>query len=212
MAGTNPIQSADGHADPTRQMLEELDALMERMLSLPVNDLESLSNLPKPDLPDLSPGLASFDPSAQVAEDVPDALAPPSVAAAPPPAARIPSYSFSEQEREQADANPFREQQPSAFDQQFPQEEDPLPPPLILKRPEPVLAPAATARLVRPAGHGVWLQPLQWANNLFDQTTQKLGGLGAWLRGQHGRAVLGFLGLAFLLLALLLWLRDWFGL
>jgi hypothetical protein len=35
-------------------------------------------------------------------------------------------------------------------------------------------------------------------NRTFDRSTAWLGGLGRWLRGEHGRALIGWMGVAML--------------
>ncbi len=58
MASGKPIQDPPGlHA--TRQMLDELDALMERMLALPVNDAEEATPPPTAALPPAPPPLTA---------------------------------------------------------------------------------------------------------------------------------------------------------
>ena len=48
MSNKTPNEAA---LQSTRQMLDELDSLMERMLSLPVNDLEDAAPFPKEVVP-----------------------------------------------------------------------------------------------------------------------------------------------------------------
>jgi hypothetical protein len=56
-----------------------------------------------------------------------------------------------------------------------------------------------------------FILPLVWGNRLFDRGTLMLGDSGSWLRTPMGRSALGMIGLV-LLTAALLWLaRDWFG-
>jgi hypothetical protein len=56
-------------------------------------------------------------------------------------------------------------------------------------------------------GRFVWpLVPFNW---LFDVLTAPLGPAGRWLRGEHGRTLLGFTGLALLLAAAVVGVLDW---
>lgn len=51
--------------------------------------------------------------------------------------------------------------------------------------------------------------PLVPPNWLFDVATTPLGPAGGWLRGEHGRMLLGFTGLALLLAAAVVGVLDW---
>jgi hypothetical protein len=71
MSSSRPPRSPDAGTNPTRQMLDELDALMERMLSLPVDELDTSLPAPQPSLLTLEqPGAGVADvPSDQVPGD-----------------------------------------------------------------------------------------------------------------------------------------------
>jgi hypothetical protein len=73
MSISRPPRSPDAGANPTRQMLDELDALMERMLSLPVDELDMSSPAPPPSLMTLDePREAAVDgPSSDAPSDAP---------------------------------------------------------------------------------------------------------------------------------------------
>jgi hypothetical protein len=56
-----------------------------------------------------------------------------------------------------------------------------------------------------------WLLPLVWINRVFDWCTHPLGHLGRWLRGDFGRSVLGWTGVALLLAAIGWGCLNWLG-
>src|SRR5262249_15887226 len=62
----------------------------------------------------------------------------------------------------------------------------------------------------RPLG-SVLLQPLLWINGVYDRWTSWLGPLGRLLRSPRGRAVIGFVGLTLIGLAIAWSVRDLFG-
>jgi hypothetical protein len=191
----------------TKQMLDELDALMERMLALPVSELDELPPVPRdaPKTPTLSATLTVLEPTsdstepAQVA-DILDASSPsPSTALAESPREFPPSSDAVATDAADALGYPIQE----------PVSEDLLPPPLIISRPGGGARANLPNRL--PWSRDRWLQPLIWVNGAFDFLVGRLGGFGRWLQTQAGRNVLGLAGLVCLALALFWLLRDWFN-
>lgn len=184
----------------TRQQLDELEALMQRMLALPVepapdNAAESTASTaakerqPAPLTDPLSPTNNPGEP--QSGNDQPLVLPPPSQREgkgakqgrnAVPPPPRSPS-----RDKEEGKELP----QPGAG------EPDGLSR-TVYARKEP--AP------VRP-GPG----PLVWCNQVFDAWTKALGPPGRWLRGPQGRAVLGWIGVLLLAAALAWVVLDGMG-
>jgi hypothetical protein len=164
MSNVTPRPGAPVH--PTRQQLDELEALMQRMLALPVNQLE---DEPPAEIPLLVPGLEVRDPqepepmaadaASSPAESVADEAAPP---AAQPPA------------------------EPSSR-------------PIAATVPLPRLM-TEPSRAERRTPWGV--MPIVWINRVFDSQTARLGRPGRWLRSRQGRALLGALGLLFLIAAI----------
>jgi hypothetical protein len=185
--------------NPTRQLLDELDALMERMLSLPVEEVDGAEPLPPPRSPLLRepaapvivsigspPSLANrgeliqtvgasptIRPPARPAPTTSAAPAPPPTAAAtttsPPPISAAPHWS----------------------------------PKGILERTLP-----SRPLEVRLAW---WMPPILWSNRVFDRATLRLGPVGRWLRGETGRTLLGWSGLVLLVLALTCLVLDIVG-
>jgi hypothetical protein len=173
----------------TRQMLDELDALMERMLALPIDDAEA-GVVAEP--PAVAATLTLLDPPGETA-------APESIPAARPAAAEpepAPSYlapltttvtTASEAAREPA----------------------PLPTPVeaALPTPEPLEPLPARLRPRTDLGY----QFLLWVNRGYDRGTFWLGRRGSWLRSRRGRLVLGVLGLALVAASTAWLLWDWLG-
>jgi hypothetical protein len=62
-----------------------------------------------------------------------------------------------------------------------------------------------------PAPWSWWLRPLLACNELFDRGTEILGHRGHWLRESGGRIVVGYTGVALLILTLGCVLKDWLG-
>jgi hypothetical protein len=210
-------------------MLDELDALMERMLALPVNELEEE---PKAPAPPLAATLTVVEPPAPAPEPSRPPLQPPhripvpdfTPAAEPPPAVlmgRVSAPPLFRQEIGNAAQTPAELSEPKpppiivpesrrTVPKPFWSEPVPAPdeilPPLVIKPPEPV------QKLVRRRSLGsVLLHPVLWLNQAFDRCTKMLGGPGRWLRSSRGRMFLGYLGLALLALAALWCVYDWMG-
>ncbi|MBM4068632.1 MAG: hypothetical protein FJ271_06760 [Planctomycetes bacterium] len=209
----------------TRQMLDELDVLMEKMLALPVNQVdESVATLPAP-----------------------AAVAPPAAREAPRPAGdtsrraeQAPGtfetqaqvlvgqlsilHSPATHQALPSPKTPARDDRASAAAlAKVPAREDAalgsfsvvdttseFLPPLSS------LAPAV-AEIQLPAPRRFRLRfslrprPLLWINQGFDVLTQRLGLPGSWLRHTSGRALLGALGLVLLSVALTWWLKETLG-
>jgi hypothetical protein len=188
-----------GSSGSTRQLLDELDALMQRMLALPVNQLED-------DLPPDGEGVLAV---AAPPDETPAVIPPPPAPALPPVAGpsgprRVVAHSpVPLPAPHQAERAPLPEKRQSE-----PPPTGPLPPPGA-----PAPAAAQTARPIPPAQFAlpapttppppggriqvrswVW-RPLLWSNRTFDRATSLLGSPGRWLRSARGRAVLGWLGL-----------------
>jgi hypothetical protein len=180
---------------PTRRQLDELDALLQRMLELPVHQVEE-----EPAPSELADGPAISTSSDQAIEETPWTDPPPALEAevhSVAPVETFPSESPSSQflwnpeERESAfsSADPVFDDEPYSNDSALgdvgieeSQDKDSLP------SDEENSAP--------------WvLGPLLWVDHLYESVAAGLGKPGFWLRGPSGRAFLGGLGLAGLGLA-----------
>ena len=182
----------DGSLQSTKQMLDELDSLMERMLSLPVNDLDSAPPFPAEVVK--APALAA---KLTILES--PAAKPTSPTSHPvlnPPHLELPSAPAPQFEPQP----PLLEPEPLSND---------VVPPSILPKLEPLLAeiPESDAPAFSQRGYG----PLLCIIQAFDGATMFLGGAGEWLRSQAGRMVLGLSGVALTLVAVAWFLKDWLG-
>jgi hypothetical protein len=180
---------------PTRQQLDDLDALLQRMLALPVDPGEESADARPAEPPTPVPQYPE-PPAGNLVLSEPEPP-PPSPPSAPRPAPR-----------------------PAAPQALEPQASVPLPvlnpvPPTerrppVLAVPEP-LPPRQALAASRPRGVPLLLRPILWLNRQFDSLTFNLGSPGRWLRRPTGRTVLGFLGLLLLAAAVTLVLLDRFG-
>jgi hypothetical protein len=225
---TTPSLPGSSNSAPvghTRQLLDELDSLMQRMLALPVEQ-EGASGPagPGPEAgPSLSqaavvPGRASVPAPAR-----PAVLEMSRPAATEPPPRPTPVRVSPRQA-----APPARQEVVSAPDSapSQPQEEiEPQSPgPVVLgpevfatlkagpapRAPRPALPRPTVPRPERRAL--AWLfVPLAWTNRAFDRGTEWLGTPGRWLRSSGGRTVLGWLGLGLLAAALGWQILAWVG-
>jgi hypothetical protein len=209
--------SLSGH--PTRQQLDELEALMQRMLALPVNHLEeeelkTAQDSSSPATPSVSPRVEEAGPARQgpARQAGPTTTMP----ARESQGARLEFVAPSpEQKNGPSEAISLR---PSLSPPAFPVEKKPeesTAGPLSAPAPQPLrstaerkpqVAPETPRRLAQSSGEtekpvvGWWLLPLFWCNRAFDLATLLLGPLGRWLRGPGGRALLGWSGVVLLIL------------
>ena len=201
-------KSNDPSLQSTKQMLDELDALMEKMLALPVNELdESAQPFPKEVVkaPAVKASLTLLETPPPVVEAKQDSPIPgvqPPHMQPPPPIVPL---------------TPLVESAPIAHSQhalQAPHVElapPPAPTPLANEVVPPTIMPALEKMLAEvpapePPPTTYWLfMPLLWANQLFDACT------GDWFAGPAARAMLGVFGFAFLLVSASWFLKDWLG-
>lgn len=189
--------SNDGSLQTTKQMLDELDVLMDRMLSVPVSDLEDAS--PVPEAPGTSPvlseNLALLESPPAPPKQTPESAAPSTSFRrrhfAPRPAASMtPTHA----------TPPFLEPEPFTND---------VAPPSVLAGLDAVLA-----EIPEPSSVPVsqwYYQSLVWLNLGFDGFAMWVPGAGVWLRSQGGRMMLGVSGVALMLAAFGWLLKDWLG-
>jgi hypothetical protein len=165
---------------PTHQQLDDLDALLQQMLSVPVqpaaDEAAEDRSPPKPE---------------QAAESVtaPSIAEPSASLERPTDRPAVPSSD--------AEPTPTVEPEPlAALEQLEAALSDQRPTPEATSRPTDAWHPSPS------------LLPLVWCNRIFDGLTVPLGPLGRWLRGPSGRLLLGWTGLALLATALALSLFD----
>ena len=178
--------------DPaTRQQLDELDLLMQRMLALPVNPPDDSPTSPTQPQ-DLTIPDNTVARSEHGASTVPDK----------PTTARQPLMPFLTQAKNQTE-QPAPEIRDRTQTHAASPSLGPSAPRVSLPSTSRVSPHAAPLRLAWP------LRPLLWINVAFDWSTGWLGPLGRWLREPGGRALVGWVGLL-LLAAALAWLA-WDG-
>ena len=211
---------------PTKQQLDDLDALLQRMLSLPVSlpeeEFPPAETIPLPPSP--SPLESRPQPPLPLISSVPaDVLT-------PPPGNLVLTDPLSPSIPAEPEENPLR----SVPDQRNTTEGVPHGPPQpVFAKPAPVLPPPTpepwlppvvpeerqvarptfiarhpSSASSRPLEDPLWLLPVLWCNRLFDWLALGLGAPGHWLRGPIGRNLLGCIGLVLLLAALTLVILD----
>jgi len=170
-------------------MLDELDALMERMLALPVSDLDDEVQMP----------IDAFK-RTLVMQEEPESYQP-EEAESP---ATIPFYRTEAEAEQQQLAPPM----PVEWKLEPPPPLDEIAPPATDRAPLPELSdfPAPLFSMRR-----ILMSPLWLLNGGYDAFTWWLGPLGRWLRGPGGRGIVGYMGLAFLVLSATWLALDWFG-
>jgi hypothetical protein len=245
-----------------RQQLDELDALLQRMLTLPVNQPSEASG-PAPEPPPSPPvekpkpraplhSLERFTlPPLPAKEQTPPAPVmvkdqPPSPRPEPPAKRRGPVVVFqpvhspttltvASSPSITVEPLPETKEETSSVVMaaaaavasapapgwgpipEAPPTSAPILPPQKTE-PEPELPPARSpflerhqARLRERRRSKPWMGPLAGINYLFDRFAIVFGSPGLWLTGPDGRAVLGWMGLGFLLAALAILAGDWLG-
>jgi hypothetical protein len=218
---TTPSSPGSAPTGPTRQLLDELDALMQRMLALPVEQDGAPSASgetprpagagpalsPPPSLPGRGQGHPPIlDMPRPVRADAPARPAPSHLS--PPPAILPPRHevvSTGVATRAGGELQPDAGG-PAAFGPEVFANLKVEPP---VHRPRPS---AARPALPRPERTTSWLPgTLTWINQAFDRGTLWLGPAGRWLRSPPGRAVLGWLGAGLLMAALGWQILAWTG-
>jgi hypothetical protein len=222
----------------TRQMLDELDALMERMLALPINDAEEPGSAPPASAPPRSRPLSASLTllQAPVDEPAPSDHSEPNSANAGLDQAHAgtnPSHlptlgalatSAPAESAAWAEVPEFASLRFPPAPAREPHSALPELPPALAVVPEPlsnhVVPPSSAPDLNAvfaevpepPEALASWfILPVLWGNRVFDQSTELMGEFGSRLRGPAARNVLGTAGLL-LFAAALLWLaRDWLG-
>jgi hypothetical protein len=217
---TSPGTPGSPSSGTTRQLLDELDTLMQRMLALPVGEEDGAASA-RADEPTLLPAAsrAGTAPPRPAPASVPKPLAatlPPNLA--PAAATTSPRSARAKQKL------PALKETPPPAEEQVPEPllvaPGPAPlgpeifatlktgPALLVPRPTVPARPGARRLLLT---RGRLLGPIRWVNRAFDRGTERLGAPGRWLRGRHGRTVLGWTGVVLLLAALTWQVLVWLG-
>lgn len=189
---------------PTRQQLDEIDALLRRMLTLPpMGDPAGTTS------PQTAPGSYMFPPP--VVREVP------STAPAVPGDPRVQSWRVEWPQQPAPGANP---QSVVAWGSPVPTAVEPQPPWALAAPPmaapsmphqPPFAAPAPTepSSTSQPT-QSIFILLLMALNGIFNLITYLLGPLGTWLRGS-GRGLMGWVGIAMIIAAAVWALGEWYG-
>lgn len=184
---------------PTRQQLDELEALMQRMLALPVNQLDAGADdeLTLPALAPIDlPPVWESEPAAPVRET------PPAKNGAPKPTngkAEPATVALHE---------PAASERPNVLEL----EENLRPVAANLTIVHRAATPETPWRLPTSARRvPVPLRPLVWVNRAFDRVVGLFGAPGRWLRGARGRAAIGWAGLVMFAAAAAWAFLEWMG-
>jgi hypothetical protein len=175
---------ASGSTSATRQQLDELDALLQRMLALPVAPVDEADQAVEPP----AVGTSSSNGSAHAGEEF---------------AVRTVALIHLDPDRPETPPSPATSEQVATPDAAVPA---PAPAPEPAAAGEPVPAPQRERRPLP-----VWLRPVVWANRAFDHAAGWLGAPGRWLRRPWGRTLLGLSGLLLLAGAVAWVVLEWMG-
>jgi hypothetical protein len=209
-----------------RQQLDELDALLQRMLALPINQLDEATLGPEPSARSTpapahtapvndsgrSPAMALLRSSGPAESPSPPSepwdpgwninLNPQQGSSILGP--RSPAAAVRPPNAESAPAESVRRPETATVVRPESRPEQPV------ATPAPTPLPAFVSRSVGPPAPLV-LQPLVWVNRRFDAIITSFGPAGCWLRSPAGRNLLGVSGLLMLLGGLAWGALDFFG-
>ncbi len=217
--------------DLTRQMLDELDALMERMMALPVSGADdepvadtipamptvaaTVTLLDLPLVPESQATAMQADVGFDASLPSPPATPPNEVHGAHPMQAETPYY-FADWDpfsppaaatKHVATPSPTVVESTSAEANPQPLPDELLPPTVLSKNVPPFEPVPVDERWLL----GLALAPLYWLNGIFEGATGALGPIGKLLRAPAGRNLLGISGLVMLGLAIAWLVKDWLG-
>ena len=203
MASGEPTQDAPG-LNATRQMLDELDALMERMLALPINETEQA---PAPPIAPISPAAPSAPPMAAklalLQVPVEDPPLDPAHAGTNP--SHLPTLNAVRTEARPTIPLPPLPHAPAIAPTPL---SDRILPPVVQPKVDNALDDVPEPDDTAASWFIAWLL---WGNRAFDRATLSFGERGEWLRSPSGRSMLGATGLMLVAAALLWLLHDWLG-
>lgn len=211
----------------TKQLLEELDALMDRMLAIPVETKDEPVSPSVPSKGNTSETLPNYDSISEPKDATSERSQPNTrnIFWRPPETSQEPKKKLLEHPTPRQVETPFRPTTPTAktdSEWKYHTPELNLPNPLSEEQmatlqPKPMslvsskLSEKSKVIAKRRRLTRLWLWPLELVNNLFDFFVGLMGPTGGWLKTPWGRYLLGFLGIAFVIGAIswqiILWLR-----
>jgi hypothetical protein len=203
-------------ADNSAALLAELDVLLERMMALPVNELDEEKPAPRSPAPPQDTEIDEVGGRRMPPEDTEIVTV---AEAMPEPPLSSPALSpddlyvqaILQRAREERPATPLPE--PAAV-YHPPEPEQPVlrsepPPPAYTPPPMPPLAPPAPEQPPEVESEvSPWGAPIRLCNAGYDRLMGLLGTPGRWLQGKHGRTLVGIAGILMLLAAAGLAVRD----
>jgi hypothetical protein len=200
MQQTSPGERGAVLDDPTRQELDDLDALMQRMLALPVNPQEEVSALPTASLPPASFNIHPDFPlavkqSPRIEQTVVPTLSSSQDAAAP---ATIVAAA--------AAGNLIK----STVSMQLPRLA-PVAEPGAKADAPPIQNRLPVRHSERSSRTSVWMLPLLCCERMFVMATNLFGPVGRCLQGPRSRMVIGLTGFIMLLAAATWVSLGWMG-
>lgn len=186
-------------SDNSAALLAELDVLLERMMALPVNELDE--ERPPERQPEKPP---EHLPVVTVSEAIPESPLPSSA----PPADDLYVQSILHPQIEELPYS--RPPEPVAV---FHSAEPELPVLDAASSPDlpvapPVRKPVSDPKPIVEPEYSVWSLPARLCNDGYDRVTGFLGAPGRWLQGPSGRTLIGLAGLLMLLVVAGLALHD----
>ncbi len=209
----NNSQGAPLPNSDTETLFDELDALLQRMLALPVDSPEDVDQDGNP--------LGDEVPLITVAEAAPEPLSPESNTTPACPVCPDEDEVFrSLAERQSAeilkDWDREAPSNPAPLAPSTPQVVDPgIPPPgqgpVATPPQETLISQAPESHATDEPPPPPWLVPVVWLNLCYDRSLIPLGRAGRWLRLGFGRHLLGWVGALLLLAAFALVVGDWMG-
>jgi hypothetical protein len=171
----SPEDAGQRNTEPTRQQLDELDALMQRMLALPVTGTEEADPAPTSSQPVATAQPFDERTSPQDGDEWAETAAP-----------VFEDFRFEEAPPVRRPAPASKQPEPAlAVGSLETEQQEPI-----------MLSPPQVRPTIVVAARG--LQPLLWCNQVYDLCTMPLGGMGRWLRGENARALLGWMGIILL--------------
>jgi hypothetical protein len=238
---SSTLPQSPAKSNAMREQHDELDAILQRMLTLPVNGLSDTDDLPKSDPPITPPPVRRRPVAPPVLEKPPlpeTAPSPPRIEAPSKPREEPPRGSIvifqpvsSPATLSVPEMPPLAIATPPIVAPQLPpvptqpatgwgpaRVEPPKTTPEAPEEVEPIVTAKPSefferhrARLIEQRRTTPWLGPLGWLNAAFDRSSVALGRPGLWLVRSDVRTVMGWLGFAMLLAAAVILVGDWFG-